>query len=190
MKAKKGLTSCRHRGEGSRLAGGNRRLGSPVSCRTGKRGFGGEKARKGGGRSCIKIVPLHDETDKTEMENLYEERLGTDRMLPLVFRMALPAVAAVCCTLFFAWTFPRILRQTGVRWVQAVLRPSVSLGSLLPEGGSAAGAGEGAGRRSGPGIFGSGFFCFWLENTYLCFHSNLKDLMKNLIKYDEFQDVA
>ena len=28
------------------------------------------------------------------MNNLYEERLGTDRMLPLVFRMALPAVAA------------------------------------------------------------------------------------------------
>ena len=28
------------------------------------------------------------------MNNLYEERLGTDCMLPLVFRMALPAVAA------------------------------------------------------------------------------------------------
>ena len=28
------------------------------------------------------------------MANSYEERLGTDRMLPLIFRMALPAVAA------------------------------------------------------------------------------------------------
>ena len=27
-------------------------------------------------------------------ENRYEERLGTDRMLPLVLKMALPAVAA------------------------------------------------------------------------------------------------
>lgn len=25
------------------------------------------------------------------------------------------AAAAVCCTLIFAWTFPRILRQTGMR---------------------------------------------------------------------------
>jgi hypothetical protein len=28
------------------------------------------------------------------MNDKYEERLGTDRMLPLVFRMALPAVIA------------------------------------------------------------------------------------------------
>ena len=28
------------------------------------------------------------------MNNKYEERLGTERMLPLVFKMALPAVAA------------------------------------------------------------------------------------------------
>ena len=28
------------------------------------------------------------------MINKYEERLGTERMLPLVFKMALPAVAA------------------------------------------------------------------------------------------------
>ena len=98
----------------SQAGGRHPPVGFSGSSRRG-RGFGGEKARKGGGRSCIRIVPLHDETDKTEMENLYEERLGTDRMLPLVFRMALPAVAAVCCTLFFAWTFPRILRQTGVR---------------------------------------------------------------------------
>ena len=28
------------------------------------------------------------------MEKHYEERLGTDRLLPLVFRMTLPAIAA------------------------------------------------------------------------------------------------
>ncbi len=28
------------------------------------------------------------------MGNAYEERLGTDRMLPLIFKMSLPAVAA------------------------------------------------------------------------------------------------
>ena len=31
------------------------------------------------------------------MTNKYEERLGTERMLPLVFKMALPAVAAQFC---------------------------------------------------------------------------------------------
>ena len=31
----------------------------------------------------------------------YEERLGTDRMLPLVFRMALPAVAAQLVNLLY-----------------------------------------------------------------------------------------
>lgn len=35
------------------------------------------------------------------MENVYEERLGTDRMLPLVFRMALPAVAAQLVNLLY-----------------------------------------------------------------------------------------
>lgn len=29
------------------------------------------------------------------MKNKYEARLGTERMLPLVFKMALPAVAAI-----------------------------------------------------------------------------------------------
>lgn len=31
------------------------------------------------------------------MINKYEERLGTERMLPLIFKMALPAVAAAVC---------------------------------------------------------------------------------------------
>lgn len=34
--------------------------------------------------------------------NAYEERLGTDRMLPLVFRMALPAVAAQIANLLYS----------------------------------------------------------------------------------------
>ena len=36
------------------------------------------------------------------MNNLYEGRLGTDRMLPLVFRMALPAVAAQIVNLLYS----------------------------------------------------------------------------------------
>lgn len=73
------------------------------------------------------------------MISKYEERLGTERMLPLVFKMALPAVAAqfvnllysivdriyighipgigtdataaICCTILFFWQFPKILRK-------------------------------------------------------------------------------
>ena len=33
--------------------------------------------------------------------NIYEERLGTDKMLPLVFKMALPAVAAQIVNLLY-----------------------------------------------------------------------------------------
>ncbi|WP_300726737.1 MATE family efflux transporter [uncultured Bacteroides sp.] len=35
------------------------------------------------------------------MNNKYEERLGTDRMLPLIFRMALPAIAAQLVNLLY-----------------------------------------------------------------------------------------
>ena len=35
------------------------------------------------------------------MNNSYEARLGTDRMLPLVFRMALPAVMAQLVNLLY-----------------------------------------------------------------------------------------
>ncbi|WP_302315188.1 MATE family efflux transporter, partial [uncultured Parabacteroides sp.] len=35
------------------------------------------------------------------MKNKYEERLGTERMLPLVFKMALPAVAAQFVNLLY-----------------------------------------------------------------------------------------
>ena len=36
------------------------------------------------------------------MTNKYEERLGTERMLPLVFKMALPAVAAQFVNLLYS----------------------------------------------------------------------------------------
>ena len=36
------------------------------------------------------------------MANVYEERLGTDRMLPLIFRMALPAIAAQLVNLLYS----------------------------------------------------------------------------------------
>ena len=35
------------------------------------------------------------------MKNKYEARLGTERMLPLVFKMALPAVAAQFVNLLY-----------------------------------------------------------------------------------------
>lgn len=35
------------------------------------------------------------------MGNAYEERLGTDRMLPLIFKMALPAVTAQLVNLLY-----------------------------------------------------------------------------------------
>lgn len=35
------------------------------------------------------------------MGNAYEERLGTDRMLPLIFKMSLPAVAAQLVNLLY-----------------------------------------------------------------------------------------
>lgn len=40
------------------------------------------------------FVPLSSISIQLNMANVYEERLGTDRMLPLIFRMALPAIAA------------------------------------------------------------------------------------------------
>lgn len=42
------------------------------------------------------------------MTNKYEERLGTERMLPLIFKMALPVI---CCTLLFFCQFSKILRK-------------------------------------------------------------------------------
>ncbi len=38
---------------------------------------------------------------KAEVSEDYEQRLGTDRMLPLVFRMALPSVAAQFVNLLY-----------------------------------------------------------------------------------------
>ena len=38
------------------------------------------------------------------MGNAYEERLGTDRMLPLIFKMSLPAVAAQLVNLLYEVT--------------------------------------------------------------------------------------
>ena len=50
----------------------------------------------------LKFVTLHEVIrESRHMNNLYEERLGTDRMLPLVFRMALPAVAAQIVNLLY-----------------------------------------------------------------------------------------
>ena len=40
------------------------------------------------------------------MINKYEERLGTERMLPLVFKMALPAVAAQFVNLLYSMVDP------------------------------------------------------------------------------------
>ena len=44
---------------------------------------------------------MHDFLRKAKMGKAYEERLGTDRMLPLIFKMALPAVAAQLVNLLY-----------------------------------------------------------------------------------------
>ena len=44
---------------------------------------------------------MHDFSSKGAMNNAYEERLGTERMLPLVFKMALPAIAAQFVNLLY-----------------------------------------------------------------------------------------
>ena len=46
-------------------------------------------------RKPVFLITLQQILEKEfGMINKYEERLGTERMLPLVFKMALPAVAA------------------------------------------------------------------------------------------------
>ncbi len=47
------------------------------------------------------FVPLSSISIQLNMANVYEERLGTDRMLPLIFRMALPAIAAQLVNLLY-----------------------------------------------------------------------------------------
>lgn len=47
------------------------------------------------------FVPLSSISNLLSMANVYEERLGTDRMLPLIFRMALPAIAAQLVNLLY-----------------------------------------------------------------------------------------
>ena len=51
------------------------------------------------------------------MINKYEERLGTERMLPLVFKMALPAVAAQFVNLLYSIVDRDIFRELEpMRW--------------------------------------------------------------------------
>lgn len=50
------------------------------------------------------------------MINKYEERLGTERMLPLVFKMALPAVAhnsSICFIALSTVSISDIYRASG-----------------------------------------------------------------------------
>ena len=51
------------------------------------------------------------------MINKYEERLGTERMLPLVFKMALPAVAAQFVNLLYSRSEERrVGKECRSRW--------------------------------------------------------------------------
>lgn len=102
------------------------------------------------------------------MTNKYEERLGTERMLPLVFKMALPAVAAQFVNLLYSIVdriyighIPGIgtdaLAGVGVTISLVVLISSFS--AIVGGGGAPLAAialGQGNRRRAGK-ILGNGF---------------------------------
>ena len=117
------------------------------------------------------------------MANVYEERLGTDRMLPLVFRMALPAIAAQLVNLLYnivdrmyighiPSTGTDALAGIGVTSSAIILISAFS--SIVGAGGAPLAAialGQGDRERAGK-ILGNGFtmlVCFTLLTTLTTF---------------------
>lgn len=102
------------------------------------------------------------------MNNRYEERLGTDRMLPLVFRMALPAVAAQFVNLLYNIVdriyighIPEIGTEAlaGVGVTTSIVILISSFSSIVGAGGAPLAAmalGQGDRERAGR-ILGNGF---------------------------------
>lgn len=102
------------------------------------------------------------------MNNAYEERLGTDRMLPLVFKMALPAIAAQFVNLLYNLVdriyighIPHIGTDAlaGIGVTSAVIILISAFSSIVGGGGSPLAAialGQGDRERAGK-ILGNGF---------------------------------
>lgn len=107
------------------------------------------------------------------MNRLYEERLGTDRMLPLIFRMALPAVAAQLVNLLYSIVdriyighIPKIGTDAlaGIGVTSSIIILISSFSAIVGGGGSPLAAialGQGDRERAGR-ILGNGFMLLLL----------------------------
>lgn len=111
---------------------------------------------------------MRDFLKKAKMGNAYEERLGTDRMLPLIFKMSLPAVAAQLVNLLYNIVdriyighIPGIGTDAlaGIGVTSAVIVLISSFSAIVGAGGSPLAAialGQGNRERAGQ-ILGNGF---------------------------------
>lgn len=117
------------------------------------------------------------------MANVYEERLGTDRMLPLVFRMALPAIAAQLVNLLYNIVDRMYIGHipstgtdalAGIGVTSSVIILISAFSSIVGAGGAPLAAialGQGDRERAGK-ILGNGFtmlVCFTLLTTLTTF---------------------
>ena len=114
------------------------------------------------------FVPLSSISNLLSMANVYEERLGTDRMLPLIFRMALPAIAAQLVNLLYNLVdriyighIPEIGTNTlaGIGVTSSIIILISSFSAIVGAGGSPLAAmalGQGDRVRAGK-ILGNGF---------------------------------
>lgn len=111
---------------------------------------------------------MRDFFKKVKMGNAYEERLGTDRMLPLIFKMSLPAVAAQLVNLLYNIVdriyighIPGIGTDAlaGIGVTSAIIILISSFSAIVGAGGSPLAAialGQGNRERAGQ-ILGNGF---------------------------------
>ena len=111
---------------------------------------------------------MRDFLKKAKMGNAYEERLGTDRMLPLIFKMSLPAVAAQLVNLLYNIVdriyighIPGIGTDAlaGIGVTSAIIILIFSFSAIVGAGGSPLAAialGQGNRERAGQ-ILGNGF---------------------------------
>lgn len=111
---------------------------------------------------------MRDFLKKAKMGNAYEERLGTDRMLPLIFKMSLPAVAAQLVNLLYNIVdriyighIPGIGTDAlaGIGVTSAIIILISSFSAIVGAGGSPLAAialGQGNRERAGQ-ILGNGF---------------------------------
>lgn len=114
------------------------------------------------------FVPLSSISNLLSMANVYEERLGTDRMLPLIFRMALPAIATQLVNLLYNLVdriyighIPEIGTNTlaGIGVTSSIIILISSFSAIVGAGGSPLAAmalGQGGRVRAGK-ILGNGF---------------------------------